>query len=78
VSTIEELLERESSGSCPDNRDCGCIASVNKVVYQLITKISFVVVVIEPTYIHSIANSNNNKHPTTPTCLVKIDTITTI
>jgi hypothetical protein len=41
-----------------------CIASVNKVVHQLLSRIICVVVVIEPTLIHSIAYIH---HQTTPT-----------
>jgi hypothetical protein len=38
-----------------------CITSVNKVVHQLISRI-ICVVVIEPTYIRSIASSQQRQH----------------
>jgi hypothetical protein len=61
---VHSRTDHQGSSVTSEEARTDCITSINKVVHQLISRIICVVVVIEPTPIHSIAYIH---HPATPT-----------
>jgi hypothetical protein len=62
VQTASSRQDLQGSSVTSEETRTDSITSINKIVHQLISRIICVVVVIEPTPIHSIANIQQPTH----------------